>query len=302
MKWRKLGRVFSPSGEHWWARSYASMPSAEVRGERIRVYFAALDDERRGRIGFVELDARNPLRRLYETNEPVLDVGRPGLFDDSGVNPSCVVRRGEEGLLYYVGWQRSERVPYLLFAGLAVERGEEAFERVQETPVLDRTPGEPFLRSATTVLVEGGAMRCWYVSGLGWTEVGGRPVPSYVIRTARSADGVRWSARSQPCIDFADPDEFGFGRPWVVREGGLYRLWYSIRSRSAPYRMGYAESADGETWVRKDREAGLERSGEGWDSEMICYPCVVDAAGGRYCFFNGNRHGASGFGVAVCEG
>jgi hypothetical protein len=31
---------------------------------------------------------------------------------------------------------------------------------------------------------------------------------------------------------------------------------------------------------------------------MICYPYVVDAGGHRYLFFNGNRHGLTGFGVA----
>jgi len=301
MRWRKLGRIFVPQRDLWWARSYATMPTVEVRGEVLRIYFAALDDQSMGRIGFIEVDAGDPLRVLYETPEPVLDLGRPGLFDDCGVNPSCVIRRGAERFLYYVGWQRCERVPYMLFAGLAVAQGEGPFVRIQETPVLDRTPSEPFLRSATTVLDDGGALRCWYVSGVGWTTVDERRLPTYVIRTARSADGVHWTSRAEPCIAAADPDEYGFGRPWVVRDGDLYRMWYSIRSRNAPYRIGYAESADGELWARKDAEVGIARSEEGWDSEMICYPCVVDAMGERYLFFNGNRNGSTGFGVAVCE-
>jgi len=31
---------------------------------------------------------------------------------------------------------------------------------------------------------------------------------------------------------------------------------------------------------------------------MICYAYVVDAGTNRYLFFNGNRHGSTGFGVA----
>jgi hypothetical protein len=34
---------------------------------------------------------------------------------------------------------------------------------------------------------------------------------------------------------------------------------------------------------------------------MICYPAVVDVNGRRLMFYNGNRHGATGFGVAVLE-
>lgn len=301
MRWRKGGHIYAPTGERWWARSYATMPMAEPRGDVLRVYFAGLDEERRGRIGYVDVDARDPSRILAESPEPVLDLGAPGLFDDSGVNPACLVTVGEERRLYYVGWQRSERIPYLLFAGLAIARGDGPFERLQSVPVLDRTPGEPFVRSATSVHEENGRFRAWYVSGIGWVSSGGRPLPTYVIRVAESADGIRWESREEPCISFADEDEFGFGRPWVVRDADRYRMWYSIRSRSRPYRLGYAESADGLRWTRRDEEVGIERSAEGWDSEMICYPCVVDAAGRRYLFYNGNGHGASGFGYAVLE-
>jgi hypothetical protein len=34
---------------------------------------------------------------------------------------------------------------------------------------------------------------------------------------------------------------------------------------------------------------------------MICYGAVVDLIGRRLMFYNGNRHGESGFGCAVLE-
>jgi hypothetical protein len=78
-------------------------------------------------------------------------------------------------------------------------------------------------------------------------------------------------------------------------------MWYSIRSHSRPYRIGYAESGDGLQWERRDDEAGIEASASGWDSEMICYAAVIDVNGRRLMFYNGNRHGATGFGVAELE-
>jgi hypothetical protein len=248
----------------------------------------------------VDVDARDPSRILREATEPVLDLGAPGLFDDSGVNPSCLVDIAGKKHFYYIGWQRCERVPYMLFAGLAMAAENGRFEKLQQAPVLDRTPEEPYLRSATSVLWDAGSFRVWYVSGLGWEEQAGKPYPTYTIRYAESADGVHWQSRSEPCLSLMG-DEFGFGRPWVLREQDKYCMWYSIRSRSAPYRIGYAESRDGVHWLRKDGEVGIERSAEGWDSEMICYPCVLDIAGERYMFYNGNRHGATGFGYAVLE-
>ena len=303
-RWRKLGHVYAPRGDRWWARSHALLPTPEVRenGTVIRVYFAALDQDQYGRIGYVDLAAEDPRRVMAESPEPVLGLGAPGAFDDAGVNPSCCLRHGSRLRLYYIGWQRGVRVPYLLFSGLAEAEDGEEFRRVQPTPVLDRTPAEPFLRSAPSVLAEEGGFRAWYVSALGWTEVGGKPYPTYVIRHARSADGVVWRTEGPVCIDFQDADEFGFGRPWVMRDGDVYRMWYSIRSRSAPYRLGYAESFDGLNWERRDAEAGLARSDEGWDAEMICYASVVDAGGRRYLFYNGSGLGRSGFGCAVWVG
>ena len=127
--------------------------------------------------------------------------------------------------------------------------------------------------------------------------VGGQPRHYYHIRYAESSDGLRWSRRARPCIDYASPDEYAISRPCVVRDRDAYRLWYA--SRGAAYRIGYAESADGLDWTRKDADAGLDVSAAGWDSEMVAYPCVFDAGGRRYLLYNGNGYGRTGIGLAV---
>lgn len=305
MKWRKLGRVWAPDGTLWWAKAYALLPTVDVVSDEVlRVYFAALDENRFGRIGFLEVDAGEPTRVIRDPLQPVLDLGDPGTFDDSGVNPSCLLRRDGVTSLYYIGWQRSCGVPYHVFAGLARSLRGQRFNRVQPTPILDRTPSEPFIRSAMSVIREGDQFIAWYPSASAWTIVAGSPYPTYAIRRAVSSDGIHWLPDNVLALSLADygRDEFGLGRPWVVRDETLYRMWYSIRCRSQPYRLGYAESADGVSWQRRDDEVGITRSQPGaWDSEMICYPCVVDAYGRRYMFYNGNQHGSTGFGVAVLE-
>jgi hypothetical protein len=302
MKWRKLGLVWRPSGRDWWAREYAHLPTPELIDERtVRVFFAALDEHKFGRLGSVDLDARDPTRVLRQVAEPLLDLGERGSFDDSGVVPSCFAPVAGRRCLYYTGWQRCQRVPYQLYTGLAEPDGG-AFRRASAAPVLDRTGAEPFLRSAPTILFEDGRYRAWYDSAIGWTEVHGTPYPQYVVRYGESADGQRWSDGGPICVGHDSPEEFGIARPWVVRDPDRYRMWYSVRSRTAPYRIGYAESSDGLTWTRKDDETGIARSESGWDGEMICYPAVIDVNGQRLMFYNGNRHGSTGFGVAVLEG
>jgi hypothetical protein len=301
MRWHKLGLVYGPSGELRWASQYAHLPTpVELDSNTIRVYFAGLDAQKFGRIGFVDVDAKRPMRVLRVSDEPALDLGEPGLFDDSGVNPSCVLRVRDRWRMYYIGWQRSRRVPYTLFAGLAESADGTRFERVSRTPIIDRTNAEPFLRSATSVRAVDGGFRAWYVSATGWTTVRDQPYPRYLVRTVASADGITWPATGPACIEL-EGDEFGIGRPWVVRDPDRYRMWYSIRSQSRPYRIGYAESGDGLRWERRDQEAGIEASASGWDTEMICYAAVIDVNGRRLMFYNGNRHGATGFGVAELE-
>ena len=99
-----------------------------------------------------------------------------------------------------------------------------------------------------------------------------------------------------------DSDEHGYGRPYVIRENGLYRLFYSIRRRSvAAYRLGYAESVDGINWRRLDDQLNFDVSMEGWDSEAVMYSAVITLEDKTYMFYNGNNFGETGFGVAMLE-
>lgn len=303
MRWRKLGHVFAPSGEAAWARSHASFPTALALGDdRIRVYYTSLDADRYGRIGCVEVSAADPRRVLWVAPEPVLELGPLGAFDDSGVNASSVVVVGGRWLLYYIGWQRAARVPYMMFTGLAesVDEGR-SFRRLRRVPILDRTDAEPFSRSAACVRLAGERFRCWYWSCRGWSHDGRAVHYNNVIRYAESPDGVAWTPAERAVLAPGEPDAYSLGRPWVIVDADRHRMWYAIRSHDRPYRVGYAESPDGLVWQPLDHEVAPERSAGGWDSEMVCFACVVDARGRRLMFYNGNGHGATGFGVAELQ-
>jgi hypothetical protein len=85
----------------------------------------------------------------------------------------------------------------------------------------------------------------------------------------------------------------------VLRDGPVWYMWFAHKGDS--YRMGYAESLDGLSWIRDDTYAGLDVSPDGFDSEMVEYAAVM-AHGGRYLmFYNGNDYGRGGIGLAVEE-
>ncbi len=303
MRWHKLGRVYCADNDSSWARSRAYLPTSWLRDERtVRVYVAFLDDDQIGRIGYVDVAAEDPTRVLAVSPEPVLDVGRNGTFDEHGVSPTCVVADAGRLWLYYVGWQRGVDFPYTLLAGLAVsEDGGEHFQRVSQVPVLERSDQELYFRTAPNVMRENGRWRMWYVGGDSWLDSGGKAIPGYEIRHLESPDGRRWGAVGQVCLRPRGGDEHGLGRPWVVRDGERYRMWFSARSQRDGYRLAYAESQDGLHWERDDAKAGIERSAQGWDSQMQGLACVQPTAFGTYLFYNGNGYGATGFGVARAE-
>lgn len=302
--WRKLGRIYVPDGATPWARTHAYVPTPILQSPSvIRLYVAFLDADQVGRVGFLDLDASDPRRILQVSRRPVLDVGEPGMFDDNGVTPLSVVDRPGQRRLYYVGWQLDAKVRYQLFTGLATSvDGGETFVRYSAVPVTDRSREEPVIRSSPHVMFDGGVWKMWYAAGAGHRQVGDKLVPTYAIRYLESSDGLVWGPAGRSCIECTGADEYGVSRPFVTRTaGGEWEMLYSIRTVSRGYRLGYARSADGLTWHRHDERIGLDVSGEGWDSQMICFASLLIAAGRTYLFYNGNGYGETGVGVAVSE-
>jgi hypothetical protein len=299
MNWKKLGMIFNVQDRNAWMYAYAYVPTAILLDkQRVRIFLAFRDRENVGRIGSIDVSAQDPTKVLSVAERPSLDVGEAGCFDDNGVTPLSIVRDGDDLRLYYAGWQLTPRSRYLLFTGLAISRdGGEKFERERLTPVLDRSPTERIVRSGAHVMKDGDRWKIWYAAGSGLTAVGSKQVPTYHLAYAESPDGISWPPQGRMAIEPREPDEYGFGRPCVLKEGALYRMWYSARSHSQNYVIGYATSPDGINWDRDD-SAGLRKSADGWDSEMTCFASVVDTDTGRYMFYNGNGFGQTGVGVA----
>jgi hypothetical protein len=298
--WCKQGRLFEKPTDADWAASHAALPIARPRTDgAVRILFSSRDREGRARVAAADLELERPDQVSFG-ERPLLELGRLGAFDDSGVTTSCCV--DHEGLVYlfYSGWSLGVTVPFYLSIGCAVsEDGGETFSKTSAAPLLGRNPVDPLLTASPYVLIEDGTWRMWYVSGTEWAHLDGKPRHRYHIKYAESADGIDWERDGHVCIDYRDADEYAIARPCVIRDGDLYRMWYSYRGPA--YRIGYAESADGYSWERKDEEAGIDVSASGWDEEMIEYPFVFDHQGARHMLYNGNGYGRSGIGHAVLE-
>lgn len=304
--WIKKGLIFNVKGQDVWNKSHAQVPVADVLDDRIRVYYSTRDLLGRSNVSFVELEKDNPKKVIYEHTAPLFELGNLGAFDDSGIMPSSIINIGKKKYLYYIGWTTRGTVPYQNAVGLAIsEDGGRVFNKISEGPIITVNATEPYFSGTAFVLKEKNTFKMWYLSCFKWEIINGKAEPLYNIKYAESLDGINWLQTGKVAIEL-ESDEGGLASAAVIKEEGLYKMWFGKRKKSDfrnnpenSYRIGYAESVNGIDWVRKDDESGIDVSSSGWDSEMISYPYVFWNNNKLYMLYNGNRFGNSGFGLAV---
>ena len=300
--WQKKGLIYNPQGtdDDWMNNSVLTPEPFMLNDEVIRIYASFRDKDGVGRIGYLDLSAKNPSEILKINPTPVLDIGKDGRFDDNGMLLGEVIRVDDKIYMYYNAFQIVKKAKFFGFGGLAIsEDGGETFVRAQECPVLDRVPEALFGRATHTVMYENGIFRVWYAVIYDWTFINGIPYPTYNIKYTESKNGIDFPKEGIPCVQCKD-DEYRIGRPKVRRlPNGKYEMRYTSDNMKKEYRAGYAESDDGSHWVRQDDLGGLGPSGgTGWDSDEASYPVVCETKYGTYMFYDGNGMGREGFGYA----
>jgi hypothetical protein len=254
---------------------------------------------------YIDVDIRDPSRVIDVCEQPLVGLGEPGTFDDSGVTLGSVVEHDGAARFYYTGWKRRRStVSFELSIGLLHWDGKSAVRRVFAGPVLAQDRNHPFLVAGPFVTMEGNRYKMWYCSGTGWRFPDDSPEPIYTVFYAESRDGIDWIPHDKPVVGYKYDGEV-ISAPWVVNVRGRYCMWYSTRGHATKaaknYAIGYAESADGLSWERMDERAGIAHSPEGWDSEMICYPALFSYADRVYMFYSGNGVGRGGLGYAIAD-
>ena len=167
--------------------------------------------------------------------------------------------------------------------------------------ILSRGSVDPVSLSYPWILQDpNGMFRMWYGSTVTWDA--GNDEMLHVINYAVSSDGMTWD-RKGASVPYEIGKAQAFSHPTVILDSNeRYHMWFSYRSGTGQtYRIGYADSDDGENWELRLNRADLDVSESGWDSEMVEYPFVFDHNGKRYMLYNGNGYGKTGFGLAVWE-
>lgn len=303
-KGRKLGLVFPSklySNGDWWHHSALTPQPMLMSDTEVRIYCGMRDANGVSRIGYVDMELYEKLSIRTVSERPCLEIGRAGCFDDNGMLPCDVVRVGKDIYLFYVGFQLVRRAKFLAFTGLAISSDNgETFNRVQETPIMDRGPFQTTIGAVHTAIYENGLWKLWFAQGDSWETISGEPYPRYRICYTETKDLLNIGKDYAVCIEPTLP-VYRIGRPkvYLQEDGSLLMIATQGDIGGEYYAVQYG-SRDGISWnILNEGEPVIQKSAAGWDSLHTAYPTVIRNSYGEYVFYNGNYMGRDGFGATI---
>lgn len=196
---------------------------------------------------------------------PCIALGEAGAFDDMHVHAPCVAYENGVYRMWYCG-ARGEVKNRVFRMGLATSRDGIHFDRHPASPVFEFGEGTRSILTPTLLhdghggtIREGGRLRLWFSSA---------DFPAgaqrHTLHVTTSEDGLSWASPSDPQLENAYS-------PTVIKDGNLYKLWYSDVSTD-PWCLRYAHSRDGCRWkVHPEPVIVLDQP---YEYSRLFYPCV----------------------------
>jgi hypothetical protein len=317
LTWKDLGLVFKVIGNPLkpsWHVSHGQAPNAVVFENFVRVYFTGRPRaDSRGnfvsRAMFVDFNPENNFEILNLSQNPILNLGNPGNFDEHGTYPFSVLKEGKSFTAIYGGWSRSVSIPFDISLGLAKSEDGENFERVGEGPILSPILHEPFVITSPKLRFFDNHYFLTYTAGVKWFDHEGRMEIIYKLRSAVSDDLVHWQRSGENIIQDILGEDEAQACGDVIQTSSGFHMFFCFRGpkdfRSNPeqsYKIGYAHSLDRKKWHRNDSYSGIVSTKGSWDEQMCAYPNVFQFKGKTYILYLGDGTGFDGFGAKVLLG
>ena len=227
----------------------------------------------------------------YENN-PVLEMGGPGEWDNGWIDPSSVLFNGTDYFMYYNGTEGNWDAGMI---GLATSSdGINWIKDTVNNPVLGT--GETGTWNSEYVLdpcviYENSVYKMWY-SGMGWYE--NLDEWSWKLGYAESTDGINWTKRIDPIMEDGDYETWANDLDYacVIYENNNYIMWYwsaNTLNWNDRQQFNFATSTDGINWIKSENNPALERrSPTLWDNQSIWKPSVIKENNLYKMWYTGN--------------
>jgi predicted GH43/DUF377 family glycosyl hydrolase len=246
----RLGYATSEDGIHWtkyennpilnlgssgtWDDTRVSTPSVIFEDGVYKMWYAGYDGATY-RIGYATSEDGIAWTK-YEDN-PVLDVGLPNRWDDAGVTGQSIIFDGDIYKMWYTGY---DGTTYRI--GYATSEDGIHWTKYEGNPILYPGPADSWDDEGwfgyPSVILDNGIYRMWYDGN-----------DSKVIRIgyATSEDGIHWTKYIGNPVLHEGPqgtwDRMHVWRSSVIKDNGIYKMWYSGEDEKGYYRIGYATSS-----------------------------------------------------------
>jgi predicted GH43/DUF377 family glycosyl hydrolase len=213
-----------------WDSTVVSMPYIVKDGSTYMMWYHGSDGTTL-RIGHAT--SQDGINWTKFSDNPVLDVGSLGSWEDTHVTFPYVIKDGDEYRMWYIGYHGNVQN-----IGYASSTDGTNWTKYADNPVLVQGANNEWddtSVSSPQVFNISGTLRMWYsgYNGNNWC-----------IGTATSSDGLSWTRYANNPV--LSPEGNGWEAhdvmlPVVLYNGSTYRMWYTGVDSSWNTKFGYAE-------------------------------------------------------------
>lgn len=234
--------------------------------------------------------------KWVSNDDPVLEKGDPGSFEDLGLGFPSVLQIGQVYHMWYAGLSETMGMNM----GHATSDDGITWTRDPMNPVLVKGEENTWNSDRVylpKVLFLDGVFHMWFVGAAANEKLG----------YATSTDGSTWTVYEwnpmENIGEISDWDAGELGSGAYYHDGEKFHSWYSGASYgSSRFKMGCAASADGITWVRESELPVMENGGTGaWDYSRVQPSTLVAEDGLKHIWYSGGDFGKWQIGHATSE-
>jgi hypothetical protein len=279
-------------------------PAAINMGNTVRIFLGCHDKVGISRIGFIDINVEKPDEVIRISDEPTLEIGEAGHFDENGVFPGSAFIFKNKLYLSYTGFQIGMKIPHYNFGNIAIfNKDLTKLTRLQNSPLLDRSDEGLTVRAGITIQEYGKDNIMLYSAGSTFEMINGKLRPNYSIFRQNILGLSNFLDSGSEVLRFNSEFEHGLGRPYLIKFKDNLFCFYTIRKRDFLYRSGVAVySTLNDKFIRNDTLISrMGNNSTGFDDKMVYFPspCIVGSE--LWIFYSGNNFGETGLGLSVFQ-
>lgn len=274
--WGSFEMVIDVASEGFWDSNRIGDSAVILDGDTYRIWYSGHNGS-----NYRILYADSTDGKTWGNFTQALDLGNITPYDDAAVRFPTVIKIG----IFYKMWYSGIGGP----DGIAIiycdsTNGADWLNHEVVVNAGDQGTYDASGSWSPTVMLDEGIYKMWY-SGINAGLTGGG------IIYCDSLDGKSWS-NHQVAVDIGNLsgyDDMDSNSPTVIKDGGLYKMWYSGQNQTgADFDIStiYCDSEDGINW--DNFQLAIEAGAEGtYDSNFVTGPMVINNNGTGMMWYRG---------------